>query len=182
MNSLMIRVAALVVLFVPISGVHADQHAALIAQARSAAPDLVSAEATVMYRGEVLVEGTNGWVCMPETLPDDNAPMCNDAVWMGLMQAMGAGEEYVVERIGISYMLQGDAGVSNSDPAHPQGADAPDFIKEGAHLMIAVPRAMLEGVTDDPHAGGPYVMWGDTPYAHIMVPLEDANRSAPPAR
>ena len=43
-------------------------------------------------------------------------------------------------------------------------------------------RAMLEGVTDDPHAGGPYVMWGDTPYAHIMVPLEDANRSAPPAR
>ena len=182
MSSLMIRFAALVVLFAPMAGLHADGHAALIAQARSAAPDLVSAEATVMYRGEVLVEGTNGWVCMPETLPDDNAPMCNDSVWMGLMQAMGAGEEYVVERIGISYMLQGDAGVSNSDPAHPQGADAPDFIKEGAHLMIAVPRAMLEGITDDPHAGGPYVMWGDTPYAHIMVPLEDANRSAPPPR
>jgi hypothetical protein len=48
--------------------------------------------------------------------------------------------------------------------------------------MIAVPRAMLEGITDDPHGGGPYVMWKDTPYAHIMVPLEDANRSAPPAQ
>jgi hypothetical protein len=177
----MIRFAALVAVFAPMASLHADEHAALIAQARSAAPDLVSAEATVMYRGEVLVEGTNGWVCMPETLPDDDAPMCNDAVWMGLMQAMGAGEEYVVERIGISYMLQGDAGVSNSNPAHPDGASAPDFIKECAHLMIAVPRAMLDGITDDPHAGGPYVMWGDTPYAHIMVPLEDENRSAPPA-
>ncbi len=160
---------------------YGDQHEALIQQARSAAPDLVSAEATVMYRGEVLAEGTNGWVCLPETLPDDNAPMCNDAVWMELMGAMGAGEDYTVTRMGISYMLQGDAGVSNSNPAHPDGTNAPDFIKEGAHLMIALPRAMLEGITDDPHAGGPYVMWGDTPYAHIMVPLEDANRSPPPA-
>jgi len=158
----------------------ADQHDALIAQARSAAPDLVSADATVVYRGEVLAEGTNGWTCLPETLPDDNAPMCNDAVWMELMTAMGAGADYTVEHLGVSYMLQGDAGVSNSDPAHPDGADAPDFIKEGAHLMLAVPRELLDGITEDPHAGGPYVMWGDTPYAHIMVPLEDENRSAPP--
>lgn len=159
----------------------ADQHAALIEQARSAAPALVSADATVVYRGEVIAQGTNGWTCLPETLPDDNAPMCNDAVWMEMMSAMQAGEEYTVNKLGISYMLQGDAGVSNSDPAHPAGADAPDFIKEGAHLMIAVPRAMLEGITDDPHAGGPYVMWKDTPYAHIMVPLEDENRSQPRA-
>ena len=161
--------------------VHANDNAALIALARSAAPDLVSADATVAFRGEVLVQGTNGWVCLPETLPDDGAPMCNDAVWMELMGAMGAGEPYTVKRLGISYMLAGDAGVSNSNPAHPDGANAPDFIKEGAHLMLAVPRALLEGLTDDPHAGGPYVMWKDTPYAHIMVPLEDENRSPPPA-
>lgn len=160
----------------------ADEHQALIEQARSAAPALVSADATVMYRGEVLAEGTNGWTCLPETLPDDNAPMCNDDVWMELMSAMQAGEDYEVERLGVSYMLQGDAGVSNSNPAHPAGADAPDFIKEGAHLMLAVPREMLQGITDDPHAGGPYVMWKDTPYAHIMVPLEDENRSDPPER
>ena len=110
---------------------------------------------------------------MPETLPDDGAPMCNDAVWMKMMQAMGAGADFQAEGVGISYMLQGDAGVSNSDPMHPMGKDAPDFIKEGAHLMIILPREMLKGITDDPHAGGPYVMWGDTPYAHIMVPIED---------
>jgi hypothetical protein len=160
----------------------ADGNEALIERARSAAPALVSAEATVVYRGKVIAEGTNGWTCLPETLPDDDAPMCNDAVWMEMMAAMSAGEDYTVDRLGISYMLQGDAGVSNSSPAHPDGADAPDFIKEGAHLMIAVPRPLLEGITDDPHAGGPYVMWRDTPYAHIMVPLEDENRSDPPAR
>jgi hypothetical protein len=37
--------------------------------------------------------------------------------------------------------------------------------------MIVVPREMLEGITDEPSTGGPYVMWKDTPYAHIMVPV-----------
>lgn len=165
--------AAFALLGASAQGVAGEDTDALIALAKSAAPDMVSANATVMYRGEVIAEGSNGWVCMPETLPDDGAPMCNDAVWMKMMQAMGAGESFEAEGIGISYMLQGDAGVSNSDPMHPMGKDAPDFIKEGPHLMVIVPRAMLEGITDDPHAGGPYVMWGDTPYAHIMIPVAD---------
>lgn len=167
------KLAACTVLAGFTQGVIAADTEALIALARSAAPAMVSADATVMYRGQVIAEGSNGWVCMPETLPDDGAPMCNDGVWMKMMQAMGAGQPFETEEIGISYMLQGDAGVSNSDPMHPMGKNAPDFIKEGAHLMVIVPRAMLEGITDDPHAGGPYVMWGDTPYAHIMIPIED---------
>lgn len=153
--------------------VAAEDKAALIALARSAAPAMISADATVMYRGDVLVKGSNNWTCLPETLPDDGAPMCNDATWMQMMEAMANEAGFEATGVGISYMLQGDAGVSNSHPMHPMGKDAPDFIKEGAHLMIILPRNLLEGITDDPHAGGPYVMWGDTPYAHIMVPLED---------
>ncbi len=118
--------------------IHADDHEALIALARSAAPDLVSADATVAFRGDVLVEGSNGWVCLPETLPDDGAPMCNDAVWMELMGAMAAGEPYTVERLGISYMLAGDAGVSNSNPAHPDGANAP---VQAIPAPVSAPRA-----------------------------------------
>ena len=167
------NLAAATLLAASTQAVVAEDTAALVALARSAAPDMVSANATVVYRGNVIAQGTNDWVCMPETLPDDGAPMCNDGVWMKMMMAMGAGESFEADGIGISYMLQGDAGVSNSNPAHPMGKDAPDFIKEGAHLMVIVPKAMLEGITDDPHAGGPYVMWGDTPYAHIMIPLED---------
>jgi hypothetical protein len=40
------------------------------------------------------------------------------------------------------------------------------------HLMIIVPKELLEGMTDDPSSGGPFVMWGDTDYAHIMVPVK----------
>lgn len=177
-RDLIIKVC-LFLLLLPVGFAHAEDEAALIARARSAAPALVSADATVMYRGKVLAQGSNGWTCLPETLPDDNSPMCNDRVWMEMMAAMGKNEPYTVQSLGVSYMLGGDAGVSNSNPAHPDGANASDFIKEGAHLMIAVPRALLEGVTVNPHAGGPYVMWKDTPYAHIMIPLSDEGRSHP---
>ncbi len=146
-----------------------------IARAMTAAPEAVSAEATVMDTdGTVLREGTNGWTCLPDTNPGDHAPMCNDAVWMKLMGMMMGGPEYVPDRIGISYMLAGEpdgSGVSNSDPAHPNPPSAADYVETGPHLMIVVPKEMLEGITDDPNVGGPYVMWGDTPFAHIMVPV-----------
>jgi len=153
--------------------VYSDDASALIDRARSAAPSLVSEDATIMYRGEVLVEGKNKWICMPETFPDDNMPMCNDAIWMQMMKAVGEKAPFSSSVFGFSYMLEGDGGVSNSDPYHPDHMSADDYIKEGPHLMIIVPREMLKGITDDPHAGGPYVMWKDTPYAHIMVPLGD---------
>ncbi len=153
--------------------VTADENQQLIDQARSAAPSLVSADATIMYQGKVLSKGTNGWTCMPETLPGDNSPICNDSTWMTMLEAVGSKGPFVADKIGVSYMLGGDAGVSNSDPYHPDHMNAEDFIKEGPHLMLIVPKAMLEGVTDDPNAGGPYVMWKDTPYAHLMIPVGD---------
>jgi len=155
-----------------LAGESADEK---IARAMSAAPAAVSAEATIVDTdGTVLREGSNGWTCLPDTMPGDRAPMCNDAVWMQLMGMMMGGPEYVPDRIGISYMLQGEpegSGVSNSNPAHPDHRSADDYVETGPHLMIVVPKAMLEGITDDPNVGGPYVMWGDTPFAHIMVPV-----------
>lgn len=149
----------------------AADNSTLIARARSAAPSMVSAEATILYRGQVLAQGGNGWVCMPETQSDDGIPICNDARWMELMKALGAKAAFQAQGVGVSYMLGGDAGVSNSDPFRPDQASAPDFIQEGAHIMVILPKALLQGITDDPHAGGPYVMWKDTPYAHLMIPI-----------
>lgn len=151
----------------------AESNQDLIDQARSAAPLMVSAEATIMYQSKVIEKGTNGWVCMPETLPGDNSPICNDATWMKMLQAVGTKAPFTTEGLGFSYMLAGDGGVSNSDPYHPDHANAKDYIKEGPHIMLIVPKAALQGVTDDPHSGGPYVMWRDTPYAHIMIPVGD---------
>jgi hypothetical protein len=148
-----------------------------IAHARSAAPASISADATIVVDGKVAVEGSNGWTCMPDTMPGDGAAMCNDAIWMKMMGAMGSKKDFTAEGVGISYMLQGDigAGVSNSDPFHPDPESAADFVETGPHLMIVVPRELLKGMTDDPSSGGPYVMWGDTPYAHIMVPVADVD-------
>ena len=145
-----------------------------VAHAQSAAPASISADATVIVEGEVVKEGTNGWTCMPDVLPGDNAPMCNDAVWMEMLTAVGAKADYTPSAIGISYMLQGDigSGVSNSDP-YADHANAEDYVETGPHLMIIVPKELMEGITDDPSQGGPWIMWGDTPYAHVMVPLDE---------
>jgi len=144
-----------------------------IALARSAAPEAISRDATIVVDGKVVVEGSNGWTCLPE----GGAPMCNDAVWMQAMHAMMNKADFKPDRVGISYMLLGDPpglGVSNSDPFHPNPREAADYVETGPHLMIIVPKELLQGLTDDPSGGGPYVMWGDTPYAHIMVPVAKA--------
>jgi hypothetical protein len=175
MKQYKINLAALVVAAAAAGGAAAGELEDRVAHARTAAPPSISADATIVVDGKVVVEGTNGWTCMPDTMPSDGAAMCNDAVWMAMMKAMGSKADFSTDRVGISYMLQGDvgAGVSNSDPYHPDPKNAPDYVETGPHLMIVVPRDLLKGITDDPSAGGPYVMWGDTPYAHIMVPVAD---------
>ncbi len=153
-----------------------DMTEAKIKRAMSAAPESISGQATIMDGdGTVLREGSNGWTCMPDTMPGDDAPMCNDALWMKMMHAVMNQAEFETDQIGISYMLQGDigAGVSNATPYHPDPKNAEDYTETGPHLMIIVPKEMLKGITDDPSSGGPYVMWGETPYAHIMVPISE---------
>jgi hypothetical protein len=146
----------------------------LIAHARAAAPTAVGAAATVVINGEVVVEGSNGWTCMPDTMPGDRAAICIDAVWAQMMTALGTKAPFVAPSIGISYMLLGEpagSGVSNSDPYHKDAVHAHDYVETGPHLMIVVPKEMLKGISDDPSTGGPYVMWKDTDYAHIMIPV-----------
>jgi len=150
----------------------ADDKAELIKLARSAGPAAISDKATIVYQGEVLVEGSNGWTCGPEVMPGDKSPHCSDKTWMELMKAAGEKSEFSPKTIGISYMLAGDGvGVSNTDPYHHDPVNAEDYVREGPHIMLVVPREMLQGITDNPGQGGPYVMWKDTPYAHIMVPI-----------
>ncbi len=146
-----------------------------IARAMSAAPASVSADATVMdVDGTILREGSNGWTCLPGVglIPGDKHPMCNDAVWMGWMKAAGAGEPFSTDVIGTSYMLMGDAMVNNDNPGATDPNDGGLWVQEGPHLMLLMPSMeMIEGMSRDPFAGGPYVMWENTPLVHVMVPV-----------
>ena len=160
----------LMIVGVSYAGTNLDKEIAL---ARSAAPAAISANATIIIDGKMAVKGNNRWTCMLL----HGAPMCNDETWSKAMGAVATKSDFQPARIGISYMLLGDpagGGVSNSDPFHPDPQSADDYVETGPHLMIIVPKKLLQGVTDDPSGGGPYVMWGDTPYAHIMVPVTDS--------
>lgn len=146
-----------------------------IERAQLAAPESISAEATIMdVDGTVLREGSNGWTCFPGVglIPGDKHPMCNDAVWMKWMAAVGAGEAFETDVVGYSYMLQGDALVNNDDPTATDPNDGGPWVQEGPHLMLLIPNSIsLEHANHDPFAGGPYVMWGGTAMQHVMVPI-----------
>ena len=145
-----------------------------IHKAESAAHHELSAKATILDTdGTVLRKGSPQWHCVPgvPVIPGDSHPMCNDQVWSQLLQAAAEGKPFKTDRIGISYMMQGDAYVSNSDPTATDPNNGDVWVKEGPHLMIVVPHELLEGISEDPFNGGPYVMWKGTPYAHIMVPV-----------
>jgi hypothetical protein len=157
---------------------------AKIQRAMKAAPSSISAEATIMDATfTTLREGTNGWTCFPGVplIPGDKHPMCNDAVWMEWLAAILDETLFLPEEdenswrpstIGYSYMLRGDALVSNHDPS---GAEGP-WDQEGPHLMMLFPTSVDLDLPDYPDAGGPYVMWGGTPMVHVMVPLTDRDR------
>jgi hypothetical protein len=149
-------------------------NAELIRNALSAAPESVAEHATVAnFDGTVLREGNNGWVCMPD-LPEiaNNSPMCLDANWRELIDAMQNKREPKYTGTAISYMLQSDMPVSNTDPYATAGTPDNQWIQAGVpHIMVAISdTAMLEGLSTDPDNGGPWVMWKGTPYAHIMIP------------
>jgi hypothetical protein len=167
--------AAAVSLLVLTSASASDKDA-MLKDALSAAPESIGKNATVMdWEGNTLQEGSNGYTCFP-TPPtlDGIAPMCLDGPWAKWADAWMNKKPFKAETVGVSYMLAGDGGASNIDPYAESETPDNDWIVEGPHLMIIVPdAAALEGISTDPHNGGPYVMWKGTDYAHIMIPTTD---------
>jgi hypothetical protein len=73
-----------------------------------------------------------------------------------------------------AYMLQGDTPVSNTDPYATAPKPGDDWV-EGlqAHMMMLFPdRTQLKNFPTNSKTGGPWVMWPDTPYAHLMLPID----------
>jgi hypothetical protein len=165
--------AATFLLLLPAHG-DAQTKAEVIREALSAAPPAVAADATVMdWEQNVLREGTNGWTCLPSPPNMENNSMCLDDTWLAWAHAWMNREPVEIDRVGVSYMLQGDAGGSNIDPFAEGPTPDNEWVTEGPHLMVIVPNLEdLEGLPTDPHNGGPYVMWRGTPYAHIMIPVD----------
>jgi hypothetical protein len=147
-----------------------------IESAMTAGPASIAAEATVLdWNLNVLRQGTNAWTCLPDR-PDTEGPdpWCVDDQWLGFLKAYVGKTAPNITRVGFAYMLSGDSPVSNSDPFATEPTGPEDWVTDvHAHIMIAVPDPKaLEGISTDHRNGGPWVMWPNTPYAHLMVPVD----------
>ena len=159
-----------------------------IANAMTAAPRSISGKATIMdwpatEGGQMatLRAGTNGWTCLPDSpATKGNDPMCVDDQWMSFMSALMTKATPKVSHAGIGYMTApGGTHGSNTDPYATKATPDNDWGIDPPHVMLLVPdRGALAGIPTTRRSGngGPWVMWGDTPYAHIMVPLASTKK------
>lgn len=144
-----------------------------ISQALSAAPKDVAKDAGVMRMEKdgsmrTLRASKNGFTCM---IMGPNK-MCNDANAMEFIMAV-LKHQTPPDKLGISYMLAGDDGASNTDP-YAAGKTADNhWVVTGPHIMLVGPGSKSLGYpeTKDPDPGKPYMMWSGTPYEHAMIPV-----------
>jgi hypothetical protein len=152
-----------------------------IRDAMSAAPRAIAGQATILdYASKpggpepVLRKGTNGWTCYPDYpgSPGDD-PWCLDQHSMEWWRAYSKGENPKLAAPGISYMLRGGSDPSNTDPAATKPPAGKRWLSTPPHIMI-FPAGPLDpavyGTT--PNTGRPWIMWADTPYAHLMIPVK----------
>lgn len=147
--------------------------AAYIVQALSAAPKSVVVGAAVVRMGKdgsmaTLRAGKNGFTCM--VMGTDR--MCNDANSMEFFQAM-MNHMPPPNKVGISYMLAGDKGASNTDPYATGKTASNHWVVTGPHIMVIGPASKTLGYSEAQEAdpSRPYMMWAGTPYEHGMIPV-----------
>jgi len=149
-------------------------NAETIRSAVSAAPVDIAAHAAVVApdaSGKMaeIRAGTNGWTCMADE-PDTPGldPMCLDAQSMKWVQSlMSHASKPANTAPGIIYMLQGGSDISATDP---YATKTEHFVESPPHYMIMWPyEAKATGFATTPKKTGTWIMWADTPYAHLMI-------------
>ena len=117
-------------------------------------------------------ESKNGFTCT--LMPDgSNAPVCADQrgfAW--LVSAMSQKPQPpAIDKPGIAYMAKGGVHHETSDGkiVMMPGAGTKD-VREPPHWMVIWPfDSASTGIPTKPNAGGTYIMFAGTPYAHLMV-------------
>jgi hypothetical protein len=146
-----------------------------IRSALSAAPAAVTKDATVMDMGtrKVLRQGTNGWTCLPDGPSPGLDPMCLDKNGMEWADAWMKHAPPPAGKMGIGYMLAGGSDASNTDPFATTPNPGDRWVDTGPHLMVLnIGDAFAGYPTTATNTKVPYVMFANTPYAHLMIPVK----------
>jgi hypothetical protein len=158
--------------------------AAYIAKALTAAPPGVAKGAGVARfdksgKMQMLRESKNGFTCLIML----NDIMCADANSMAFFDA-AMKKQTPPDKPGLTYMLRGDQGASNTDPAATGKTADNHWVVTGPHIMIVGAAAKEMGLPDSADADPtkPYLMWPGSPYAHAMIPVSGGAVHAMPAK
>ncbi len=144
-----------------------------IKRALSAAPPEIAKDAKVVDfddRGKMIVlrDGNNGFTCFPGTpgVVGDVA-MCADGPSMQwLNDIMAHKPKPTNTEPGVIYMLAGGTDWSATDPYAKSGTP----IEEPPHWMIMWPfDPKTSGLPTTPRQTGTWIMWANTPWAHLMI-------------
>ena len=150
----------------------------MIKSAMSAAPEEVSKDATIVAMDEkmnmrTLKPGTNGWTCMPDGPSPGVDPMCLDKNGMEWAHAWLARKDPPKDKMGFGYMLMGGSDASNTDPFARSPKPADQWVDTGPHVMVLNIGNRFDGYpTTSDNTKRPYVMFPNTPYAHLMIPVK----------
>jgi len=147
---------------------HSDQWK--IRNALSAAPATIAEHATVIDRpanpkddmshARVLRPGNNSWTCMPDVpgRPQHN-PMCMDETMMQWYSATLAGKKPNIDRVGLSYMLMGEARQGQGATPSKDPSQVKQWFYIGPHIMMVLPdsaQEALRGMNQDLSNNLPY--------------------------
>jgi hypothetical protein len=152
--------------------------AAMIKSAMSAAPEAVSKDATIVAMDDkmqmrTLRKGTNGWTCMPDGPSPGVDPMCLDKNGMEWAAAWMAHKDPPKGKMGFGYMLMGGSDASNTDPFATKPNSGDKWVDTGPHVMVLNIGIQFDGYPTTPtNTKAPYVMFPNTPYAHLMIPVK----------
>ena len=173
-----ILVPAVVLFVLPVTAGFAQDKAnnEFIQEAEAGGPPRIASAAAIARLepgGKVVPvrEGSNGFTCT--IMPDgSNAPFCGDEggfAW--LVAAMSKQPKPPTTSPGIAYMAKGGAHfeTAKGEIVMERSADTKD-VREPPHWMLLWPLdPAATGIPTHPNAGGSYIMFPGTPYAHLMV-------------
>jgi hypothetical protein len=146
------------------------------ALALSAAPAHIAKDAGVMVYGTdgkltEVKKSSNGITCIPTVMnlpaPD---PMCMDAASHQWMSDIMSGAPKPTNTVpGVAYMARGGSHYEKNGKV-VMGAEGAKVVKEPPHWMIMWPfDPATTKLPTVPNPSGVYIMFEDSPYAHLMI-------------
>ena len=109
----------------------------------------------------IIRPGTNGWTCVPDDPGrPQHDPMCGDETTMKWLTAVMEGRKPNINRVGLSYMLLGEARQGQNVPPAKDPSTVRDWYYIGPHVMVVLPdndMEALKGITEDLSQDGQYV-------------------------